>query len=268
MADAPSTVHYRSVSQYRQYFGECPHAYYLSRVVKAWQRPAAWLPQGTAVHAAIEAYERSGRLLTVDQAQDVFRESYAAEVNASTAHTPNLSFWSRSGPYDGERDIERRYGLGLEQVARYLSYCEGAGAEETPWVTPDGTLAVELGFVIELGGVWVRGYIDNVYKHPRRTSLTVRDAKTGRLPGDPFQLGVYALAIEEVYDHEARFGDYWMAQSGKATFPYDLKEWTKPRLTEMFGELDAAITAEDWTPRPDPASCGRCSVSSACPFAV
>src|SRR5262249_30789572 len=52
------------------------HSYYLARVKKAWQKPAAWLPQGSAVYEAAEAWERSGRTMSVEQAQDVFRESY------------------------------------------------------------------------------------------------------------------------------------------------------------------------------------------------
>lgn len=259
-------VVYRSVSQLKQY-RECPHAYYLSRVVRAWQRPAAWLPQGTAVHTVAERVERSGRTMSLEDAQELFRAEYAAEVEKLTAHTPNFNVWFASGPYAGERDVERRWGIGQEQVARYLAYCLRA-PDEKPWTTPDGTLAVELGFVITLDGVAIRGYIDNVYWCPRRRALIVRDVKTGRLPGDPFQLAVYGVAVTELYGEPVRHGDYWMAQSGKPTYPYDLSDWSRDRVAEEFGELDRSIRAEDWTPKPDPDTCGRCSVASACPFAA
>ena len=54
----------RSVSQAQLYLddlGGCAYRYYLSRVIRVWDRPAAWLPQGTAVHGAAEWWERGGR---------------------------------------------------------------------------------------------------------------------------------------------------------------------------------------------------------------
>ena len=62
---------HRSVSQYTTYV-QCGEAYRLERVAKAPQTPAAWFVQGTAVHAAVEAYELSYRALTAAEAVKVF----------------------------------------------------------------------------------------------------------------------------------------------------------------------------------------------------
>ena len=66
---------HRSVSQLQQYT-KCPMAYKLSRIDKVWQRPAAWLIQGSAVHEAIEAWEKSGRTMTLEEATEDDLESY------------------------------------------------------------------------------------------------------------------------------------------------------------------------------------------------
>jgi putative RecB family exonuclease len=107
-----------SVSQ-RNSFERCPYSWHLERNLKAWQRPAAWLPQGSAVHTVAECIELaklSGNPLSLEAAQDVFREEYAKEVGEYTEITPNFDWWFASGPYRGAADVERRYLIGLEQV--------------------------------------------------------------------------------------------------------------------------------------------------------
>jgi len=253
-----------SVSQYNQY-KRCPYSWKLSRVDKAWQRPAAWLPQGSAVHEAAEMYEKSGRTMTLDEAQDVFRESYAREVEKYTEKTPNFNFWSRSGPYAGEADIERRYGIGLEQVEKYISWYD-KHPEEVIWIAEDGTPGIEIGFDIDLDGVLIRGFIDAVIQE--ESKVVVRDNKTGNKPGDDFQLAVYSVALQEQYGVHVPTGDYWMGRTGKPTMPYDLTGWTRERVRDEFKELQRAIEAEEFEPDPEQSKCMFCDVSYACEFKV
>jgi putative RecB family exonuclease len=266
---------HRSVSQINQY-SRCPYSYKLARIDKVWQRPAAWLGQGSAVHEAAEAYEKSGRTMTLDEAQDVFRESYAKHINEACEVTPNLEWWFASGPYGGERDIERRFGIGLEQVERYIRWYE-KHPEEVIWIAPDGTPGIELGFDIDLDGVLVRGYIDAVIQLPGlagdnddgspRPEVLVRDNKTGNTPGDDFQLGVYGVALAEQFGIEPpQLGDYWMGKSGKPTYPYDLGEWTREAVTARFHELEANIAAERFDPDPEPSKCNFCDVALSCEY--
>lgn len=259
------TRQHRSVSQLQSY-ERCPYAYYLARVQKVWQRPAAWLAQGSAVHEAVEAWEKSGRRMTLEDAQDVYRESYQTHINASCEKTPNFEFWFRSGPYDGEADTLRRFGLGLEQVERYIRWAE-KHPDEVPWKSEDDeTLGVELPFDIDLDGVPIRGFIDQVIPNGCGDEVIVRDLKTGNQPGDDFQLGVYAVALSEQYGLFAPTGDYWMGKSGKPTYPYDLSEWTRERVSEKFRELEDNISAERFDPKPDPRTCAFCDVASSCEF--
>jgi len=255
----------RSVSQLKSY-ERCPYAYFLSRIrePRAWQRPAAWLPQGSAVHAAIEAWERSGRSMSLEAAQDVFRVEYAKEISGYAEITPNFEWWSKSGPYNAQRDIPRRFAIGQEQVEKYVRWAT-SHPHEVVWISPDGTPGIELGFDMDLDGVLVRGFIDLIIMDDR--GLIVRDHKTGKQPGDDFQLGVYALAVAETYGVEQpTIGDYWMGGPGKPTHPYDISEWTKDKVTEVFHDLENNIQAGNFDPRPEVDRCKFCDVSDACEY--
>jgi putative RecB family exonuclease len=256
---------HRSVSQINQY-NRCPYAYKLARIDKVWQRPAAWLAQGSAVHEAAEAYELSGRTLTLEQTQDVFRESYAKHINEACDVTPDFSRWFASGPYGGQLDTERRYEIGLGQVEKYLAWYE-AHPDEVIWVAPDGTPGIEIGFDIDLDGVLVRGFIDAVIE--QNGEVIVRDNKTGNHPGDDFQLGVYGVALAEQFGIDPpTAGDYWMGKSGKPTLPFDIGEWTRERVSQKFAELEANINAGKFDPDPEPSKCRFCDVAASCDYSA
>lgn len=252
-------VEYRSVSQYNQY-DRCPEAYRLQRIERVWQKPSAWLPQGSAVHYAAEMWEKSGRTMSLAEAQDAFAKSYSEEVARYANITPNFAFWERSGPYDGRTDLERRWGIGMAQVAAYIKYYE-EHPHEVPSVYED-VPAVEFSFDVKFGEVSVRGLIDMVVDDKPR------DNKTGKKPGDDMQLGTYAGALAVKYDIPFTTGDYWMAQQGKPTRPYDLTGWSLGRLADEYGQLDENIRQERFDPKPSVDTCMFCSVRSSCTFAM
>lgn len=263
---------YRSVSQ-RNSYDRCPQQYFLARIEKVWQKPAAWLPMGSAVHEGIEMYEKSGRTMTREEAQDVVREAYAREVSKYTDETPNLNYWFSSGPYRAEDDLPRRYDLALEHIVRYIDWVE-KHQDEKVWTVepaeflgnPDRVIASELGFETVFGSVPVRGFIDLVVVD-KFGDVVVRDVKTGNTPGDDFQLGVYAAAIAQEYGVEQPgVGDYFMTKTGKPTFPYDIEKWTPARVTEEFEKLEDDIQSERFDPKPDPQKCRFCDVAASCDF--
>lgn len=261
-----------SVSQYNAFADPdkgCPWKWHLEKREKVWQRPAAWLPQGTAVHAALEEWERSGRTLSLQQIQDVFRRVYAEEVNGMLGVTPNLDYWFQSGPYDGEADIARRFRIGLEQVERLHRFL--TQRPEAIWVDDDGNPGIEKSFELELDGLIVRGYIDRITALDIR-ELLVDDLKTGNSPGGPFQLGTYKVAIEDEYpDVKVIGGRYLMAgKRGARNAKYeqfDITEFTKESLSERFHRMDDEIRKGNIPAKPTPDKCRFCSVSYACEFA-
>ena len=255
----------RSVSQLKQY-EKCPHSYYLARLrePRAWQRPAAWLPQGSAVHSVLEEVARSGFTMPLEGAQGLFALEYAKEIGSYTEITPNFEWWTRSGPYRARDDIPRRYLIGLEQIEKFYRWIGKVGTDVV-WIAPDGTPGIELRFDIDLDGVPVLGFIDAVMALDGEVKVV--DYKTGNQPGDDFQLGVYALAVSMMYGIEQPTeGAYWMGRTGKLTHPYDLTEWTKDAVTEAFHELERNIQAGNFDPTPAPDKCRFCDVSDACAY--
>lgn len=271
MSDKPA---YRSVSQRNQY-DRCPKSYALARIEKVWQKPAAWLPMGTAIHEAVEKYEKSGREMSRESAHNVARDSYIVEVGKYAADTPNLDYWQASGPYRGPEDLERRFAMLPAHVDRYIDWAETHDKEKV-WLAPsdpeEGSdqprVASELGFVVEFGDVPVRGFVDLVIVDSRG-ELVVRDVKTGNTPGDAFQLGVYARAVEKTFDLEdgsIEAGDYMMTKTGKPTFPSDLSVWSEQRVTDEFGELELSIKSGDFPAKPEASKCRFCDVAASCEF--
>lgn len=260
----------RSYSQLAAY-DRCPYMYYLERVEMAWQRPAAWLPMGTAVHSAAEAWERSGRTMTLEQAQAVFRDQYQVSTDELLEDTPNAAAWFRSGPYKGPEDIARRFKLGQEHVARYIAWYNKHPEEVPVTITSgnhEGLLLIEMPFEIEIGGVPVRGFIDSVI-WDGRDKIVVRDNKTGSLPGGPDQLATYALAVESRFPWaHVDSGDFFMTRTGKPTIPYQLTRVVKEQLAEDFASLDANVKAGNFPAKPEASKCMFCSVSSSCKFKV
>lgn len=261
-------VDYRSVSQVKE-LDDCGYRYYLHREAtdedgnRLWERPAAWLPQGLGVHEAAEAWEKSGRTMTLEEAQKIFGESYDAHTNRLLETTPNLDFWFRSGPYGGDQDIPRRYEIGMEQTARYVRYYTEKHPEEKPLRLSEDEFAVEWPFEVKFGDVPVRGVIDFVLEDGKP-----RDNKTGNRPGDPFQLGTYAGVIEQLLDVKPTTGDFWMGKSGKPTIPIDLTDWTQQRLADVFGDADERIRNQQFDPDPDPDKCRFCPMAHACEYSV
>lgn len=262
----------RSVSQINQY-NRCPYSYYLARIEMVWQKPAAWLPQGTAVHYGAEWWERTGRTGSLEDMIRVALESYDDEVRDYLAITPNVDFWQASGQYRGARDIARRRLKVVEQATAYYQYYMTDGIRDVIWIAPDGQPGIELGFDFDLDGVRVRGFIDALIERrldiPRQGvthELIVRDNKTGNNPGDDFQLAVYGVAVQDRYGVEPERGDYWMGRSGKPTAPYDLTRWPRSRVADRFAELEERIDAGDFPPDPEPDKCQFCDVSASCEF--
>lgn len=264
----------RSVSQLKQ-FERCPYSYFLARIRKEWQRPAAWLPQGTAVHYAAEWWERGGRTASLEEMIAVFEEAYIKEVTDYLRITRNVDFWAASGPYRGARDIERRMKKGREQTAAYYRYYTELAPKEVIWVAPDGTPGIELGFDLVMDEVRIRGFIDAVIEdrsgpfygyQGTPAPVKVRDNKTGKNPGDDFQLAVYGVVLTELYDVVIESGDYWMGGSGKPTVPFDLREWPRQRVLDKFHELEENLAKGEFPPDPEPDKCKFCDVAHACEY--
>ena len=252
------TDDYRSPSQLNDY-ERCPHSYYLARRQKVWKRPAPWLAHGTAFHSAVEAFEKSQRVMTPEEVKQHFREAYRAQINEELKENPNPAVWERSGPYNALKDIPRRMQVGQDQIDGFFKYIR-EHPEHVPWTDPSGVQWIEKEFRVQFGSVCVVGYIDVVIDG------RPDDYKTGSTPGGDEQLATYAGVLNLEWDLPFTTGRYWMAKLGKPTKPYDLSGWSIERLADVYGSLDENIKAERFDPTPDPDVCPRCPVRDSCAF--
>ncbi|MFE9660325.1 PD-(D/E)XK nuclease family protein [Streptomyces sp. NPDC005955] len=246
------------MSQVEQY-EKCPKQYELQRVLGVRQRPAAWFHQGTAVHAAVEEYEVSGRALDASEAVAVFSENYSRGVRADLAAEPNLDRWMTAGGAAGRSDIESRYALGMDQTRAYVEWAE----EHQPsiWKGEGGELGIEKHLTAEIGGVTVQGYVDQLVNQPDN-SVRVRDVKTGTTRS-AFQLQTYTVLVRKALSLKVNDADWYMAKNGKLSRPIDLKEVAEADIAHRFVEADHGINAGSFPARPG-FHCRFCSVSHAC----
>lgn len=250
----------RSYSQLDQY-GKCGKAWQLQRLEKRPERPAAWSMQGTAVHHAVELWERSGR--ATDAVADCVSE-YDRLIATASEVEPDLSRWMRGGRKSTDMDIAERRDRAAEQTAWYVQYAQGE--PWNVWELPDGTPAVEVSLQATLGGTPVMAVVDAILEWPNGL-LTVRDFKTGTQAPTPRQLGLYAVMARECLGIPVAEGDYlMMAKRSSSGFP-DLSTYTKEYFDGLFSQLTAGIDAGVFLPNPG-SHCFTCGVKDHCPEAA
>jgi putative RecB family exonuclease len=255
----------RSVSQLTSY-AQCAESYRLQKVAKAPSRPAAWFTMGTAAHEAIESWEKSERRLSLGEALIIFEVAYYKGIQQQLERWPEWDSWMTGGRKGGEQDMEDRRVIGAYQVEQYVEYAEEHAAE---W----RIIASEVEFVIELGGVDVLGYIDQVRQYADGT-IEVDDLKGGSsIPGSAFQLGVYGLAAEEymgIKPTSAAFIKLARPATvrGKAKptteLRHDLTPWTREHITRLFRDFDKAERQGIFLPNPSDRCETRCGVADYC----
>ncbi|WP_158516402.1 PD-(D/E)XK nuclease family protein [Kitasatospora sp. MBT66] len=253
---------HKSVSQLLAYSG-CSERYYLERIRRAPQTPAGWTLQGLAVHETVEAWERSGRALDGRALRQIYNDTWQKHYARMLRDEPDVNRWLTGNiRVKGETDVQRRFDRGYDQVDFYIS--DALSAEWAIWETPDYDPAIELPFAIDLDGVEVIGYIDQIREWPDG-SLEIVDVKTGsKTPDWDLQLGMYRLAIIEAYELAGPVsGSFFMLKDGKYVPAKNLEAYTRDRLTAWFKSLDRGVESQVYLPNPG-SQCRICSVWKYC----
>ncbi len=275
----------RSASQLTSY-SACGEAYRLERVAKAPQRPAAWFFQGTAVHHAIEVWEESRREMPVTDLKDEYLTVYRNEANkAIEAQGGELGAFMTGGSKRPDTDLTDRETIGWYQVEDYINL---AREEAEIW----SVVASELEFEVEIGGVPVTGYIDQVVYTHDTGYLHPRDIKTGNnMPPTPVQLALYSLGLASISRKAHAAGEIppwgevgqllptyaeWLkggrppSASGKTPakpteiIPVDLSDWGEDRVAAWLTEMDRAERAGIYLPNPSSSCTRMCPVAQYC----
>jgi hypothetical protein len=221
---------------------------------------------GSAAHHQIEAYENSGRELTVEECIAGFEVEYDRLVAADLARWPDWDAWLTGGRKGGEADMQDRRVIGAYQVSDYIRYAEENAAS---W----RIIASEVKFEIDIGGVETIGFIDQIAQRADG-SIQVRDLKGGStIPGSAFQLAVYGLAVEEymgVKPSAAAFVKLARPATarGKAKptieLGHDLSLWPREQLERMFRDFDKAESRGIYLADPRDRCEMTCTVSDYC----
>lgn len=252
---------HRSVSQLLKY-SNCSELYRLEYVNKVDReiRPAAWLAQGTAFHEVVQGWEESGR----SSAFDIGREytlRYDREIESFKQRQPDLKKWLRGLKTSTIDDIENRRLKGIEQLRNYVAF-----AESDPFVIKeidDYTLAIEVPFETEIGGVIIKGAIDQILLLP--DGVEVRDLKTGNRESANMQLAIYTLVVEKIFGWPVVKASYYYAKDSKIVTlsRQDLNRYNDKYLSELFKALDTGISNQVFIPNPG-GHCILCPVKNNC----
>lgn len=260
-----------SVSQVET-LADCGMKYRLQRVDGIQEVPAWWNIGGTAFHATIEWWERQLFATAVrpgtGQAIEVFRQLFSAERLRTDAATriPRTQ-WHAGG--SGKEDGAWWQENGPLMVTAYVAAASTDPSRVMP-LAPDAP-AIELEFTLDVNGIPVKGYIDQVRYalDPSATAVYVVDLKAGRnKPSGTFQLGVYGQAVRRVFGLPASvplFGQYWLARKGEYTAPVNLdRDWPWEAIVYRVHMAERIRRAGLYQPR-ESSFCGSCAVRDECP---
>lgn len=261
-----------SVSQVET-LSDCGMKYKLQRLDGIREVPAWWNIGGTAFHATIEWWERqyfaTGTRPGTGQSLARFEDELYAEIlnaEGSIGAEIRSAQWRAGG--SGKENGAWWRENGALMVTKYVAAHQGDGPEISSSHGP----AIELEFELDVDGIPVKGFIDQV-RHsadPASSSGTafhVVDLKAGRsAPGGTFQLGVYAHAFRRAIDTSAPIlGRYWLARKGEYTQPVDLdRAWPWEAIAYRVHMAERIRRAGLYQPR-ESSFCGSCGVNDACP---
>lgn len=251
---------HRSVSQLNKY-ASCSEDYRLSYVDRTNNhRPAAWLAQGTAFHIAVHEWEESGRSPQFDIGQR-YAVAYDQEIAAMKSNQPDLDKWLRGPRTKTEDDISNRRTRGLEQLQSYVDYAEAS--DFVILDIDDFTLASEVPFEIEIGGILVKGAIDQIRRLPEGVGIV--DLKTGNREAGKLQLGVYKYAVEKIFGWPVVEAAFFYAKDKKivSLTRQELDKYDEKYLSDLFQTLEVGIQNQVFLPNPS-SSCSLCPVKDYC----
>lgn len=260
----PKKTH-RSASQINTYLG-CSEAYRLKYVDKPLipPQPAAWLAQGTAYHETIQIWEESGRSPLIDLAE-TFTTKYNQAISKMQMEQPDLKWWLKAPKKSTEDDIKERRERGLKQVQAYVDY-----AEENPFYfapLDEWTLGIEVPFEVTLGGILIRGAIDQIRLIGPDPSMGVHvvDLKTGNRESASLQLGTYKIAVEKIFGWPVTKASFFYAKDSKLVGldKADLERYTESYVTDLYSALDRGIENRVFIPNPG-GQCLLCPVKKNC----
>lgn len=196
---------------------------------------------------------------------DHFLAAFADELHEDAKRNDNAdtSFYMTSGKTkerpqgeDGEWWMDH----GPQMIERWHEWRLARGWPV--WVMPDGTPAIELDILTQVGRYPIKAIIDRVFNV--EGAPVIVDLKTGRRePDDLLQLGVYRCALWAEYGLRVDFGAYWMARSGKLTAMHDLRRYSPALIEHYCQQYEQGVKHGVFLPHMS-AMCRACAMRNYC----
>jgi len=270
----------------------CPASYFFDRVLGKPSVPGWAMIGGSALHAASEDWDH--RLVESGEAvedpselQGMFEMALDIEIKKTLDKTPYpKDEWHRSGRQSGQhtnsggpnkKDEAWWRRRGPEMLASWASWRLTSGWEIAVFsesagigTPPDGVeeeyfravTGIEVPFEVEIASIPVKGYIDRVFE--KDGEYLVVDLKSGREPDSTAQLGTYREGLLRQYGLDARWGAYWLGETGLSTSLTQLDvKWPAARVERRFAAARRRQLAGEFDPKPSNL-CGSCGVRQFC----
>lgn len=266
MSERAGYQKYRSFTQLTTFL-ECGEQYRLKYIEKHREQPAVWSVGGTAFHTCAEWYLR-GDLVGEDRVANAWQLAWDLALQENVTKLPegvdpDPRTWRAAA-----RGTETTYWWqvqGPRMVLDFIEWWGKSGLRVYDWV--DETPALETELLVQIGGVDVRAIPDALVVD-EHGQLDVLDYKSGRSDGvakkDPFQLAVYAAAVEVSLGLKPTWGLFYGTRRAQA-YPHDLTRWSVQQIGDTFGDFDAKEIAGIYKPNPG-THCRFCGVRDHCQY--
>lgn len=255
----------------------CGEAYRLEREERVSQQPSSAAIAGRVIHEATEIVDLEINGGETDEGNlTLLAHTYAADIlpkhidGERSDDYPDTRSWKSYGRRTKEKpfgeDIHWFGAVGIpDALSNYVAW-RLANPQLELFTLPGGVAAVEVPFLVHVGDVPVKGYIDRVFVDTNTATVKVVDLKSGRKPDSSQQLGVYRKALR-AGGVEVHVGAYvYGMKKGLAVTPdISLLHWTDEALESIYVPADRQIKQRLFVPHPGEA-CFHCSVSRHCKF--
>lgn len=275
----------RSVSQVEQW-SSCGLKYRLTRRTSGVvQRPSWSLVGGSAIHAAIEQYERFvsedrfGEGIKAETLASIWNDAFAGAIAEQSMRSPQFppDAWHVAGR--GRENYTWWLHEGGDMLRRYSNWRQAwtsMGYTPLEWHGEQGDEPARPAFEIELrtliAGVPMVMRIDAVWHSPATGEIVIIDVKSGaKTPADRFQLKTYAAALGNVLTHRGWSKSpyigfaYLMLREGAPSSIHTLNDDDLSEIEYRISMMDVAECNGVHVPSPGP-FCTSCSVGHVCPI--
>lgn len=251
---------YLSVSQVQKYM-KCPKQYELKYVNGLKESIGSSLVMGRAFHKAMQTASikkvREGEILTTEEVQDVFNDSFKYERENSDIE------WKDDNPGQINDD-------GIKLITKYY---DEVGINIVPHTNEEGIPFVEHKHTFEIvPGLKVFGIIDMI-----ESDGTIRDYKTSakspskNILDEKIQLPVYAMMYRDMFKEKEKAVGFDYAVNLKKEKKImrmetegSIEDERIERTKQTFVGVAQGISAGIFYPNEESNSCGYCSFSKIC----